>query len=192
MADQTPDVPMVPGFAPAPEFAPPAPVAPLPTAAAETPPAFFPMRDPPPITPAPTADPKAKQKSAHIVTIVGGKPKNGIANSTSDDGVPIPRDGVLTIALIETRNPGTGTHPGTDIECVARLPDKSEIGDVVEAYCVPGLTGTSAYVHPPKGESIGILPVSTGDNVGTCIEVPATGGRRFRKTSVANWQVTGA
>lgn len=145
-----------------------------------------------PLTKPVITDPKAKQKSAHIVSIVGGKPKNGIANSTGNDGVPILRDGELTIALIGTSNPGTGTHPGTDINCVARLPDDAEIGDVVEAYCVPGLTGTSAIVHPPEGESIGILPVSTGDNVGTGIEVPATGGRRFRKTSVANWQVTGA
>ncbi len=135
---------------------------------------------------------KAKQKAAHIVTVTGGKPKLGIANSTGNDGTPIPRDGVLTIALIATHNPGTGNHPGLDIDCVARLPEKSEIGDVVEAYCVPGTTGTSAYVHPPKGESIGVLPVSTGDNVGTCVEVPATAGRLFRKTAAAAWQVTGA
>ncbi len=136
---------------------------------------------------------KAKQKSAHIVTVVAGKPKNGMAASTGNDGTPIPRDGALTIALIATANPsGGGTHPGTDIACVARLPDKSEIGDVVEAYCLPGDTGTSAFVHPPKGESIGNLPVSTGDNVGTCVEVPATAGRLFRKTSAAAWQVIGA
>jgi hypothetical protein len=136
---------------------------------------------------------KAKQKSAHIVTVVAGKPKNGIALSTGNDGTPIPRDGVLTIALISTANPsGAGHHPGTDIACIARLPDKSEIGDVVEAYCIPGDTGSSAFVHPPKGESIGILPVSTGNNVGTCVEVPATAGRSFRKTSAAAWQVMGA
>ncbi len=136
---------------------------------------------------------KAKQKAAHIVTIVASKPKNGMALSTGNDGVPIPRDGVLTIALIGTSNPsGAGHHPGTDINCIARLPDKSEIGDLVEAYAIPGDTGTSAFVHPPKGESIGILPVSTGDNVGTCVEVTATAGRLFRKTSAAAWQVTGA
>lgn len=136
---------------------------------------------------------KAKQKAAHIVTIMAGKPKGGIALSTGNDGVPIPRDGPLTIVLIGTANPSHGgVHPGLDISCIARLPDKSEIGDEVEAYCVPGDTGTSAFVHPPKGESIGTLPVSTGDNSGTSVEVPATAGRVFRKTSASAWQVRGA
>jgi hypothetical protein len=147
---------------------------------------------PPLVPPKPVTDPKAKQKAAHIVTVTPGKPKNGMAFSTGNDGTPIPRDGPLTIALIETKNPGVGSHPGADIDCVARLPDKSEIGDLVEVYCVPGLTGPSALIHPPKGESIGPLPVSTGDNVGTCVEVPASAGRLFRKTSASAWHVTGA
>lgn len=133
----------------------------------------------------------SKQKAAHVVLIKGGKPAKGIANSVGDDGTPIPRDGVFTIALVSTENPGTGNHPGTDVSCVARLPDKSEIGDVVEVYCVPGPNGTSALVHPPKKESIAHLPVSTGDNVGTCVEVSALAGRLFRKISATAWQVLG-
>jgi hypothetical protein len=134
---------------------------------------------------------KAKQKAAHIVTIIGGKPAKGIANTTGNDGVPIPRDGAFTIALIGTTSPAPTHHPGMDINCVARLPEKAEIGDLVEAYCVPGLNGTSAFVHPPKKESIGVLPVSTGDNFGTGVEVPADSGRAFRKVSATAWQVLG-
>lgn len=131
----------------------------------------------------------SKVKAAHIVSITGGKPTKGIANSVGDDGVAIPRDGTLTIALVTTLSPLPTHHPGEDINCVARLPDKSEIGDLVEVYCVPGLNGSSAIVHPPKRESIGILPVSTGDNGGTGVEVPADNGRRFRKISATAWQV---
>ncbi len=144
------------------------------------------------------AEAKAKAKAAHIVSIEGGKPAKGMANSTGNDGVVIPRDGVviprdgvLTIALIGTSSPTPGLHPGNDANCVARLPDKSEVGDLVEAYCIPGLNGGSAYVHPPKWESIGNLPVSTGDNGGTGVEVPPDKGRRFRKISAAAWQVLG-
>lgn len=133
----------------------------------------------------------AKVKAAHIVAITGGKPCKGMANSTGNDGVAIPRDGVLTIALITTTSPRATHHPGEDVSCVARLPDKAEIGDVVEVYCVPGVNGGSAFVHPPKRESIGVLPVSTGDNVGTGVEVPPDTGRHFRKISAAAWQVLG-
>ena len=136
---------------------------------------------------------KAKQKTGHILRVVGAKPPKGISNSTSNAGTPIPRAGPLTIVLISTTNPsGTGSHPGTDIGCIATLPDKSEIGDLVEAYAVPGEHGGSAFVHPPKGESIGVLPVSTGDNIGTGVEVPVFAGRLFRKISAAAWQVIGA
>lgn len=132
---------------------------------------------------------KSKQKSSHIVTIMGGKPANGIAYSTGNDGAVIPREGALTIALVETLNPTGGTHPGTDANCVARLPEKSEIGDMVEVHCMPGTNGNSAIVHPNKKESIGTLPVSTGDNAGTGVEVPASAGRSFRKVSATAWQV---
>jgi hypothetical protein len=134
---------------------------------------------------------KSKQKSAHIVTVTGGVSKLGIANSCGNDGVPIPRDGPLTIALVKTSNPTPGLHPGTEANCVARLPDKSEIGDLVEVYCVPGQNGPAAFVHPPTKEAIGLLPVSTGDNPGTGIGVAPGSGTAFRKTSATLWQVLG-
>ncbi len=191
----------------------PAPVLPplfpaSPPAAAEVPPVVEPPPPPPPPPVVQTEEEKeaeaaaakkqaakdaekAKQKSSHMVSIVGGKPAKGIAASTGNDGVVIPRDGVLTLALVETLNPSAVHYPGLDANCVARLPDGSEIGDLVEVYCMPGSTGPSAFIHPPVDESIGILPVSTGDNVGTGVEVPSTAGRSFRKVSAANWQVLG-
>lgn len=135
----------------------------------------------------------AAQKAAHIVSVVAGKPSKGIAEAVGNDGTPIPRDGPLTIALVTTLNPqGMGTNPGTDINCVARLPAGSEIGDTVAVFCTPAPGGTSVFLHPPKGESIGPLPVSTGDNVGTGVEVSAVAGRSFHKVSATSWQALGA
>ena len=136
-------------------------------------------------------DELAAQKAAHVVLIVGGKSPLGSANSTGNDGVEIKSDGPLTVVLVKTLNPSGVNHPGTDTSCVARLPGESKIGDVVEVYCVPDENGSSAFVHPPKDESIGTLPVSTGDNTGTCVEVPAATGRSFRKVSTTAWQVLG-
>jgi hypothetical protein len=136
-------------------------------------------------------DEKAKQRASHIVLVVGGKSALGAASSTGNDGVVIPREGPLTVALVKTLNPSGVYHPGVDIECVARLPDKSQVGDVVEVYCMPDENGSSAFIHPPVNESIGPLPVSTGDNVGTCVQVHPYFGRSFRKVSNAAWQVLG-
>jgi hypothetical protein len=126
------------------------------------------------------ADERAsKQKAAHIVLVVGGKPDKSITAAVGNDCVPIPRGGPFTVALI------------LDTPCAVRLPDKSEIGDVVEAYCDPSDHGSAAFVFPPKDESIASLAVSTGENVGTCVQVLPHAGRLFRKTSATNWQVLG-
>jgi hypothetical protein len=129
----------------------------------------------------------AKAKSAHIVPFVGGVPKNGIHAAVGNDGVKIVREGPLTIALITTCNPGQSAG------CIARLPEKSELGDMVEVYTVPeegSAWSQGAGVFPPKGESINSLPVSTGDNTGTGVSVDAGDGKAFRKVSPTNWQVS--
>lgn len=131
----------------------------------------------------------AKAKSAHVVAFVGGVPKAGIHAAVGNDGVKISREGSLTIGLITT------TNPGLSAGCIARLPDKSEIGDVVEVYVIPeegSAWAQGAGIFPPKGESIGGLPISTGDNIGTGVSVQAEYGKSFRKVSPTNWQVLGA
>jgi len=121
----------------------------------------------------------SKQKAAHIVLVVGGRPDKSITAAIGNDCVAIPRDGAFTAALI------------LDTPCAVRLPDKSEIGDVVEVYCAPSDHGSAAFVFPNKDESIASLAVSTGENVGTCVQVLPHAGRLFRKTSATNWQVLG-
>lgn len=133
-------------------------------------------------------DAAAKAKAAHLFPYIGGIAANTMHpfGPTGNDGVPIVRDGVLTIALVTTINPGMSPN------CVATLPKNSEIGDVVEVYTISVDSGPGAALMPAVGNSIGNLPVSTGDNFGTGVEVKPDSGKQFRKVSATNWQMLGA
>jgi len=65
------------------------------------------------------------------------------------------------------------------------LPASADIGDEVYIFPDPSSSGGSqnVTVFPPNGESINLLPASTGSNSGVNV-----GAGHFIKVSATNWQ----
>lgn len=126
-----------------------------------------------------------------IVGLSGGATATSAAGSgIGDDANPIVRVSQTTAALVLTSF-------GPTHNCLARLPDDAEIGDVVEVYQDPASSASSVQVFPNIGEAIGNNPVSTGTNHSAGVTLSPNsagliGGICFRKVSSGLWLPIGA
>jgi hypothetical protein len=137
------------------------------------------------VSPSSSPTPVYNRSGVTVVSVTAGAQSG--EQPVGNDGTPIPQYSGVTVALVTTAN----TAPNGS--SVVLLPSGAEIGDVVEVYLFSTTDPNQPVqinLFPPVGESVGILPTSTGTNSSSNAPVQAGQGRIYRKVSSSNWQGT--